>query len=204
MPKTEGIFRKDLRRYYEAVRTSGRISFSTKLKLFISHHGLHCVAVYRFGQFSRRLKRKNIVIGLPFWILHSVLNALMKFFHHVDIESASIGPGFIIYHVGTIYIGPVKIGENFSVTHNVTIGIGRSKIHKGVPTLGNNVWVGTGCVLFGNISIGHNVIINSGCILSKNVPDNCLVGGNPGRVLINYAPGEFPSDFNESDSMGDH
>jgi serine O-acetyltransferase len=193
MSKTNRAFRKDIQRYYEAIGTSGPVSFMTKLKMFLGNYGLHCVAVYRFGNFSRRLKQKSVVIGLPFRVLHAVLNALMKFFHHVDIEDAVIGPGFLIYHVGTIYIGPVRIGENFSITHNVTVGVGLSRIHSGFPTLGKNVWIGTGSVVFGNISIGNNVIITSGCILSKNVPDNCLVGGNPGRVLMNYREEDFPS-----------
>ena len=193
MSKTNGAFKKDLHRYYEVISTSGPVLLKTKLKLFLGDYGLHCVAIYRFGQFSRRLKKRSVVIGLPFRFMHVILNSLMKFFHHVDIDDASIGPGFKIHHVGTIYIGPIEIGENLSITHNVTIGIGLSRVHGGFPTLGNNVWVGTGSVIFGNISIGNNVIITSGCILSRNVPDNCLVGGNPGRILMSYQKGESPS-----------
>jgi len=109
----------------------------------------------------------------------------MQFFHHVNIDDATIGPGFFIGHVGTIYIGPVVIGENFSVTHNVTIGVGHSEGKTGLPSIGDNVWIGTGSVVSGAISVGNGVTIANGTMLTRSVGDGCLVAGNPGRVVMN-------------------
>ena len=120
-------------------------------------------------------------------VFHLILSYLVHMIHHVDIDAATIGPGLYIGHVGTIYIGPVDIGSNFSITHNVTIGSGHFRGKKGVPSIGNNVWLGTGSVVSGAITIGNQVTINSGCILSRSIPDGFLAGGNPGRLILqNY------------------
>lgn len=52
-----------------------------------------------------------------------------------------------------------------------------------IPTIGNNVFVGANVVIIGNITIGDNVIIGAGAVVTKNVPSNCIVVGNPARVL---------------------
>lgn len=52
------------------------------------------------------------------------------------------------------------------------------------PTIGDNVWVGTGSIITGGIKIGNGVTISAGSFLSRDVPDNCLVAGNPARVIM--------------------
>jgi serine O-acetyltransferase len=105
--------------------------------------------------------------------------------HHVELNVADIGPGLYIGHASSLFVGADSIGDNFSVTHNVTIGQGHSHGGEGKPSIGNNVWVGTGAVVAGAIHVGDNVTISPGTFLSRTIPDACLVGGNPGRVLAN-------------------
>ena len=63
---------------------------------------------------------------------------------------ASIGEGFHISHRGTVIIGSkVKKGNNCNITHNTTIGLIVKGKLKGYPTIGNNVWIGTGSVIVG-------------------------------------------------------
>ena len=183
--KANGAFREDLEKFYRVQFGSSKASFARKLRMWFRHFGLHCVAVYRFGKMAERISRKNRLLGLPFKIPHVFLNLSMQFFHHVNIDDATIGPGFFIGHVGTIYIGPVAIGENFSVTHNVTIGVGHSEGKMGIPTIGDNVWIGTGSVVSGAITVGSGVTIANGTMLTRSVPDGSLVAGNPGRVVMN-------------------
>ncbi len=180
-----GAFREDKNKFYRIQFGTADVGAFRKLRFWVRSFGLHCVAIYRFGQFSRRVRRKILPLGLPLIFVHFWLDYCMQFFHHVNIDDADIGPGFYIGHVGTIYIGPVKIGSNFSVTHNVTIGVGHSEGRIGTPTLGDNVWVGTGSVVSGLITIGSQVTISNGTMLTRSVPDRCLVAGNPGRVIMN-------------------
>ncbi|HWG32555.1 MAG TPA: hypothetical protein VN650_00210 [Gemmatimonadaceae bacterium] len=98
--------------------------------------------------------------------------------------AASIGPGFYIGHLGTIYVGRCEVGANFSLTHNVTLGVGGRGAVRGLPRIGDNVWLGTGTIVFGDIAIGDGVAVMSGSIVSFNIPRRSLVGGNPARVLL--------------------
>lgn len=61
--------------------------------------------------------------------------------------------------------------------------IGRNFGDKQVPILGDDVYVGTGSVVFGEIKIGNNVIIGSNSVVNKDIPDNCTVVGNPMRII---------------------
>jgi len=61
----------------------------------------------------------------------------------------------------------------------VTIGESNGKL----PTLGNNVKLYTNCTVLGDITIGDNVIVGAGAVVVKSIPDNCVVVGNPARII---------------------
>lgn len=192
MEKIHKYFRADLEKYYIIGYGTKKPSARQKLNLWIFNLGLHCVAVYRLGRFSERLRRKIGVFALPAIIVHRLLNFSMRIVHHVDIDDAKLGAGFYIGHVGTINIGPTTIGDNCNLTHNVTIGFGQSGGKTGLPVIGKNVWIGTGSTISGVISIGNNVTIMNGSVVARSIPDGCLVGGNPARVLMqNYDNSEL-------------
>ena len=178
-------FKCDLEKYYLVEYGQTRPSSVKIFKLWVTNFGLHCVACYRFGQYSDRTYKYNKLLGLIPKLVHTVLNYVIRFIHHVNIEATEIGPGFYIGHVGTIYIGPTTIGSNVSLSHNTTIGIGHSANSVGIPILGDNIWIGTGSIISGAITIGNNATITSGCVLSRSIPDNSLAVGNPGRVVLN-------------------
>jgi serine O-acetyltransferase len=79
--------------------------------------------------------------------------------------------------------GYAKIGKYCNITHNVTIGQANRGRLKGVPTLGDKVWIGTGAVIVGNIKIGSNVLISPNSFVAFDVPDNSVVMGNPGKIM---------------------
>ncbi|MDD5569387.1 MAG: serine acetyltransferase [Candidatus Pacebacteria bacterium] len=187
MQKMIGNLKQDLRKYYLLDLGKENPALFKKLELWVNNFGLHCVVIYRFGQWASRLYKKNKLLGIIPGIAHRIISFFIKGIHHVDIDAASIGPGFYIGHVGTIYMGPCKIGNNFSVTHNVTLGWGYSKDKAGVPTIGDNVWIGTGAIITGAVTIGNGTTILAGSVVPRSIPDRCLVGGNPGKVLVqNY------------------
>lgn len=186
MPQPESPFHADLRKYYRIEYRTEAPTFRQKRNLWLTNFGLHCVAVHRLGDWLKGLRGGKRVVFYPVKVLHRVLEFLVRIVHHVDIQ-ATIGPGFFIGHVGTIYIGPTVIGRNCSVHHNVTIGVGQSTEGYGVPVIGDDVWIGTGAVLYGKTVIGSRVTIATGCQLSRSLPDECLAAGNPGRVVqLNY------------------
>lgn len=99
-----------------------------------------------------------------------------------------IGPGLFIGHFGTIVISVhAKIGKNCNIAHNITIGAARGK-KEGAPNIGDEVWIGTGAVLVGNISIGNNVLIAPNSYVNFDVPAHSLVIGNPGKIIPKENP----------------
>ena len=184
MPDHSSMFRADRIKYYLTECGTDNPSPWRKFRLWVNNFGFQSVAVYRLGQFARRWSDKNSLIGFPFRLLHAILEYFVRMVYHVNIGAVTIGPGFYVGHIGAIYIGRIVIGSNCTLTHNVTIGEGHSIGFKGTPTLGDNVWIGTGSIIYGAITIGNGVTVISGCVLSRSVPERCLVGGNPGRIIF--------------------
>ena len=75
------------------------------------------------------------------------------------------------------------IGDDVLIYQGVTLG-GTGKEHgKRHPTLGNNVIVGAGAKVLGNLTIGSNTRIGAGSVVVDDVPENSTVVGVPGRVV---------------------
>lgn len=99
-------------------------------------------------------------------------------------QEAQIGKGFYLTsHIGSVIIGRVRMGKNCNIGHLVTIGRGIAGDRKGFATIGDNVWIGTGAVIVGNIQIGNNVLIAPNSYVNFKVPDNSVVYGNPGKII---------------------
>lgn len=102
-----------------------------------------------------------------------------------------IGEGFYINHFGTVVINPrAVIGKNCTLTNSVTIGQANRGKRKGTPIIGDNVWIGSGCVIVGKIKIGNNVLIAPNSFVNIDVPDGSLVIGNPAKIVQKDNPTE--------------
>ena len=89
--------------------------------------------------------------------------------------------GFYIGHFGNVIInGEAVIGNNVNVSPGVVIGLVNTGKRKGVPRVGNNVWIGTNAIIVGKVCIGNNVMIAPGSFVNFDVPDFSIVKGNPG------------------------
>ncbi len=95
-----------------------------------------------------------------------------------------IGKGFYIGHFGGIVINPnAVIGKNCNISQGVTIGQTNRGERAGTPVIGDNVFIGPGAMIIGNIKIGNNVAIGANAVVTKSVPDNAVVAGVPARIL---------------------
>ena len=84
---------------------------------------------------------------------------------------ATIGKNLFIDHGMGVVIGQTAIiGDNVTIFHGVTLGgTGNEKSKKRHPTIGNNVFIGSGAKILGNIKIGDNVKIGANAVVLKNV-----------------------------------
>lgn len=85
----------------------------------------------------------------------------------------------MIVHGDATFVYPKQIGENCYINQCVTIGMVGDKR----PVIGKNVRVATGAIVIGDVRIGDNVVIGAGAVVVKDVPDNCVVVGNPARIV---------------------
>lgn len=107
------------------------------------------------------------------------LISVILFKTNID-ELSVIGGGLSICKKGNVIIAVKRLGTGCTIGENVTIGHG---FGSELPEIGDNVTIGSNSIIYGGIRIGNNVLIDDNTVLTKNVPDNCRVGGNPGKVI---------------------
>ena len=127
-------------------------------------------------------------IGLPF--VPRFLSHISRFITGIEIHpGATVGQGVFIDHGMGVVVGETAIlGDYCLIYQGVTLGGTGKESGKRHPTLGENVVVGAGAKVLGNIQIGSNVRIGAGSVVLREVPSDCTVVGVPGRVV--YRAGE--------------
>jgi len=146
------------------------------LEIFLCYPGFHAILAHRFAH-------RLYCWGVP--LIPRVISQISRFFTGIEIHpGATIGRRFFIDHGSGVVIGETtEIGDNVLLYQGVTLGGTGNERGKRHPTLGNNVVVGTGAKVLGNIQIGDNVKIGAGSVVVHAVPANSTVVGVPGRVV---------------------
>lgn len=156
----------------------GKREFCWKLRNPSLYFSIILRKAHYYNMYGKGLGR---IVG---WMYRIKLNRLSKKFLFQIPYTVSIGYGFEIVHYGRVIIAPqVSIGDNCNIFTGVTIGSTQRGEKKGVPTIGNNVWVGPNAVIVGKISIGNNCMLAGNCFVNFDVPDNSIVLGSPGRII---------------------
>ena len=146
------------------------------LEIFLCYPGFHAILAHRF---AHRLYKWRIPV-LPRFI-----SQVTRFLTDIEIHpGARIGRRFFIDHGMGVVIGETsEIGDDVLLYQGVTLGGTGKEKGKRHPTLGNNVVVGTGAKILGNILIGNHVKVGAGSVVIRAVPDHSTVVGIPGRVV---------------------
>ena len=135
--------------------------------------------------FYYRIQQDEILSRSVFRIISRVLVAPLDNIEIGTKENGVIEGGLKIMHSSGCVLVPYKAGKNLTVFQGVTVGDGLKigETGKRNPEIGNNVTIMPNSVVAGGITIGDNVIIGAGSIVLKSVPDNCVVIGNPARII---------------------
>jgi serine O-acetyltransferase len=146
------------------------------LEVLFCYPGLQAILFHRVAHFLYQLH-------FPF--IPRLISALARFLTGIEIHpGATIGRGFFIDHGMGVVIGETAIvGDYVLLYQGVTLGGTGKESGKRHPTVGNNVVVGAGAKVLGNIEIGNNVRIGAGSVVLRDVPSNCTVVGVPGRII---------------------
>jgi serine O-acetyltransferase len=172
------LFKTDIKKYK---RYSG--NKSTLILLFTTQ-GLWALCVYRIANSIYRSKMPKVIkkILLVFAIMWQ---KWIEVISGISLPySASIGSEFYIGHFGNIIINAsAVIGTNCNISQGVTIGVSGKSANRGVPVIGNNVYIGANSVIAGKISVGDNVVIGANTFVNKDVESNVTVLGVPAKKI---------------------
>ncbi len=146
------------------------------LEVLLCYPGLQALLLHRFAHWLHHL-------GLP--IVPRLISHVSRLLTGIEIHpGASIGQGVFIDHGMGVVIGETAIVGDYSLIYQgVTLGGTGKESGKRHPTLGENVVVGAGAKVLGNLQIGNNVRIGAGSVVLRDVPSDCTVVGVPGRVV---------------------
>ena len=150
------------------------------LEIILCYSGFHAVLMYRV---AHKFHAWN------FKLLARIISTFSRFLTGIEIHPAAvIGRRFFIDHGMGVVIGETtRIGENVLIYQQVTLGgTGKDKI-KRHPTIENNVTIGAGAKVLGNITVGENSTIGASSVVLKDIPPNTTAVGVPARIIKNKA-----------------
>ncbi len=164
------VFRKEISSVFE--RDPAATNY---LEVLLTYSGLHSIMFYRAAHLLLKMKMPFF----PRWI-----SQMGRFFTGIEIHpGAEIGEGFFIDHGMGVVIGETTIiGNNVLLYQGVTLGGTGKERGKRHPTIGDNVVIGAGAKILGDITVGDNSYIGSNAVVIKDVPQNSTVVGVPGRI----------------------
>ncbi|WP_291322254.1 serine acetyltransferase [Desulfonatronospira sp.] len=143
--------------------------------------GFWAMLVYRLGRWRYGIRFR--IIRLPFSFLYKVLFKMVQVFCGIQMPcEAPVGRNFRIDHFGNIIIsGYASFGDDCVVRNGVTVGI-KNVLEKKAPRIGNNVDIGAGAKILGDITIGNNVFIGANAVVISDIPDDCIAVGVPAKI----------------------
>ena len=145
-------------------------SAKSNIEVLLLFPGIWATFFYRIAHFLYDIK---------LFFLARFLSQFARFFTGIEIHpGATIGQRFVIDHGNGVVIGETSIiGNDVVIYHGVTLGSRILKNTKRHPTIGNNVKIGAGAVVLGDINIGNNVTIGASATVIADVLDDQVVTG---------------------------
>jgi serine O-acetyltransferase len=147
------------------------------VEVLLCYPGLHALWAHRINHWlwTHRLR-----------LLARFLSQVARLLTGIEIHpGAQIGRRFFIDHGMAVVIGETTIiGDDVTLYQGVTLGGTGKEKGKRHPTLRNNVVVGGGAKILGNITIGENCRVGAGSVVLNDVPDNSTIVGVPGHIIF--------------------
>ncbi len=147
-----------------------------------SQQGFWVMIVYRYGRW--RYGIKNSLLRKPFSLLYRFLYKTVQILTGIELPcEVPVGKNFRIDHFGDIIIsGYASFGDDCIIRNGVTVGL-KNIEEKAAPKIGNDVNIGAGAKLLGNITIGDHVDIGANAVVISPVPSHSIAVGIPARII---------------------
>ena len=148
----------------------------TKLEVFLLYPSIHARLAHMISHF---LYKKNLLF------LARLISQIARFLIGIEIHpGATLGAGILIDHGMGVVIGETaELGDRITIYHGTTLGGTGKEKGKRHPTVGDNVVIGAGSKVLGNIKIGSNSKIGANSVVLDDVPEGATVVGIPGKVV---------------------
>ncbi|RMB57407.1 serine acetyltransferase [Dokdonia sinensis] len=170
-------FKKDIQRYKQ-------YSNRGVIILLLTQQGLWALFVYRLfnAVYTSKLPK---ILKLPLLALGVLNQKWIEILTGITLPySATIGDGLYIgHHSGIIISSDAVIGNHCNIAQGVTIGVSGRGERRGVPIVGDRVYIGANAVLVGKIKVGSHSVIGANSLVSGNVPEGVTVLGVPAKVV---------------------
>src|SRR5271154_6657891 len=172
MPNLAALIREDVDMVLEHDPAA-----KSRLEIYLCYAGLHAVWFYRINHW---------LWNRSFLLLGRWLSQVARFLTGIEIHpGAQIGRRLFIDHGLGVVIGETAVvGDDVTLYQGVTLGGTGKERGKRHPTLLDNVVVGDGAKILGNITVGRNCRIGAGSVVLRNVPDDSTVVGVPGHIIF--------------------
>lgn len=163
--------------FYSDIRAAQKRDPAAKnfFEILFLYQGLHALIYYRIARFFYRLHM---------YFTARFISQFARWITGIEIHpGARIGKSFFIDHGMGVVIGETAIvGDNVLLYQGVSLGGTSLEKGKRHPTIGNNVVIGAGAKVLGNITVGDDSYIGANAVVIKDVPPNSTVVGVPGRI----------------------
>lgn len=149
-------------------------AIKSKMEVFL-YPSFHATINHKLAHWLYKKKR---------FFLARLISTISRFFTGIEIHpGAKIGKRVFFDHgIGVVIGESAIVGDDCVIYHGVTLGNLKPVGFKRHPTIGNNVMIGAGAKILGNIVIGNNVVVGANSVVMKDVPDNVNVVGVPGQI----------------------
>lgn len=147
----------------------------TSLEVVLTYPGLHAVQLHRLAS---ALQKRN------FKLLARMVSHLARFLTGIEIHpAATIGHRLFIDHGMGVVIGETTVvGDDVTLYQGVTLGGTGKRRGKRHPTIGNNVVIGVGAKILGDVHVGDGAKIGGGAVVLRDVPPGTTAVGVPARA----------------------
>ncbi len=168
------------------VRISGKCHFYLNKSSKIISNGVLNFGCNSFGNSRQTIIRMDKESKI-------VSSGIFDFFYGCDIilfegATLTLGNSFINSDAKIRCHKSITIGNDCAISHDFTVMDSDAHYlngdnHTSPVVIGNHVWIGTRVTVLSGVTIGDGAVIAAGSIITKDVPSNCLVGGNPAKVI---------------------